>query len=111
VGREARIPDAPKCRQITAANSCSGKYCAISLTTILTFLVAIAQYLSIAYMHTYPHRRNSYSLKILAISPYKSKILVPSCLQLHCFHRPEGEGVPGVNFVSHLNCRSIGNHR
>ena len=34
-----------------------------------------------------------YSLKILPISPYDSKILVLSRLQLHCFHRPGGRGV------------------
>src|SRR3954469_6662623 len=49
-------------------------------------------------MRPYPCRVKSYSLKILPINPYNSKILVSSCLQLHCFHRPEGEGVPAVDF-------------
>ena len=35
-----------------------------------------------------------YSLKILPISPYNSEILVPTLMQVYCFHRPEGEGVP-----------------
>jgi hypothetical protein len=34
----------------------------------------------------------SYSLKILPVSPYYSKILMLSSLQLYCFHRPGGEG-------------------
>src|SRR6185437_2889476 len=38
------------------------------------------------------HNAKSYSLKILPISPYNSRILVSSCPQLHCFHRPGGEG-------------------
>ena len=41
-----------------------------------------------------PRHPNYYSLKILAITPYYSKILMPTPLQVHCFHRPEGEGVP-----------------
>ena len=36
----------------------------------------------------------SFLFKILPINPYSSKILVLTSLQLHCFHRPEGEGVP-----------------
>ena len=35
-----------------------------------------------------------YSLKILPINPYNSKICMLSSVQLHCFHRPRGEGVP-----------------
>ena len=38
--------------------------------------------------------RKYYSLKIFPITPYNSKILVPTRPELHCFHRPEGEGVP-----------------
>ena len=41
-----------------------------------------------------PRHPNPLSFKILALNPYNSKILAPSPLQLHCFHRPEGEGVP-----------------
>src|SRR6476660_6849479 len=37
--------------------------------------------------------RKYYSLKIFPITPYNSKILVPTRPELHCFHRPEGEGV------------------
>jgi hypothetical protein len=40
------------------------------------------------------HPANCYGLKILPISPYNSKILVPTLMQVYCFHRPEGEGVP-----------------
>ena len=36
----------------------------------------------------------SFLFKILPINPYSSKILVLTSLQVHCFHRPEGEGVP-----------------
>ena len=36
----------------------------------------------------------SFLFKILPVNPYYSKILVLTSLQLHCFHRPEGEGVP-----------------
>src|SRR6185437_1871206 len=38
------------------------------------------------------YNAKSYSLKILPISPYNSRILVSSCPQLHCFHRPGGGG-------------------
>src|SRR5438094_2153976 len=41
-----------------------------------------------------PDHLNSLSLKILAINPYNSKILMLSTRQLHYFHRPEGEGYP-----------------
>ena len=43
----------------------------------------------------YPGDHNSLSLKIFHINPYYSKILMWSTLQLHCFHRSEGEGYPG----------------
>jgi hypothetical protein len=36
----------------------------------------------------------SLRLKILPVNPYSSRILVPTSLQLSCFHRPRGEGVP-----------------
>ena len=36
----------------------------------------------------------SFLFKILPINPYSSKILMLTSLQVHCFHRPEGEGVP-----------------
>jgi hypothetical protein len=36
----------------------------------------------------------SLRLKILPLNPYFSRILVPTSLQLFCFHRPEGRGVP-----------------
>ena len=36
----------------------------------------------------------SFLFKILPINPYSSKILVLTSLQVHCFHRPEGEGYP-----------------
>src|SRR3954468_13701139 len=45
-------------------------------------------------MQRYPGHRKSYSLKILAIKPYNSKILVTTSLQLYCFHRPGGGGYP-----------------
>jgi hypothetical protein len=45
-------------------------------------------------MRTYLNHSNSYSLKIFPITPYYSKILMLTSLQLHCFHRPGGEGVP-----------------
>src|SRR5438067_9717246 len=48
----------------------------------------------------YPQQRNSLSLKIFRISPYSSKILMLSTLQLHCFHRPEGEGVDPLKFAN-----------
>jgi hypothetical protein len=32
------------------------------------------------------------SLKILRVNPYNSKILTRSSLQVHCFHKREGEG-------------------
>src|SRR4029079_12060182 len=35
----------------------------------------------------------SLRLKILPLSPYNSEILMPTRLQLHCFHRPGGRGV------------------
>src|SRR6185369_16714129 len=43
-------------------------------------------------MRIYPHRPKYQSLKILRVNPYNSRILMLSSLQLHCFHRPEGEG-------------------
>src|SRR5689334_14792080 len=45
-------------------------------------------------MQTHPHHCKSFSLKILPINPYNSKICMLSSVQLHCFHRPRGEGVP-----------------
>jgi len=36
----------------------------------------------------------SLRLKILPVNPYSSRILVPTSLQLSCFHGPRGEGVP-----------------
>jgi hypothetical protein len=53
-------------------------------------------------MQMLPRHPKSYSLKILPINPYNSKILVLSRLQLHCFHRPGGRGVviaQGVELV------------
>ena len=50
-------------------------------------------------MKTVARHPNYYSLKILAITPYYSKILMPTPLQVHCFHRPEGEGVPPASRV------------
>jgi hypothetical protein len=55
-------------------------------------------------MRMYLNHSNSYSLKIFPISPYNSKILMLTPLQLHCFHRPEGEGVP--TFSRLQACRS-----
>src|SRR3954453_6057521 len=43
-------------------------------------------------MRTHPDRAKSLWLKILPINPYKSKICMLSPVQLHCFHRPRGEG-------------------
>jgi hypothetical protein len=45
-------------------------------------------------MQAYPHQSKSFWLKIFRVSPYYSKILTLTSLQVHCFHRPEGEGVP-----------------
>ena len=43
----------------------------------------------------------SFPFKILPVNPYYSKILVLTSLQVHCFHRPEGEGgTPGRAFPS-----------
>jgi hypothetical protein len=36
----------------------------------------------------------SFLFKILPVNPCYSEILVLTSLQVHCFHRPEGEGVP-----------------
>ena len=48
----------------------------------------------------------SFLFKILPINPYYSKILVLTSLQVHCFHRPEGEGVPGVGEIRvNADCR------
>src|SRR6185369_8846101 len=50
----------------------------------------------------HPHHPKPLRLKILPLSPYNSEILMPTRLQLHCFHRP-GEGgyvpirMPGRN--------------
>jgi hypothetical protein len=41
-------------------------------------------------MHEGDHK--SFCFKILPINPYYSKILMLSSLQVHCFHRSEGEG-------------------
>lgn len=52
-------------------------------------------------MRTPLRHPKSLSLKILRVSPYNSKILVLSRLEVHCFHRPEGEGgTPGRAFPS-----------
>ena len=45
-------------------------------------------------MRVHAHHPKSLWLKILPITPYYSRILMLSPLQLHCFHRPGGEGVP-----------------
>jgi len=45
-------------------------------------------------MRTRLRHPKSLSLKILRVSPYDSEILVLSRLEVYCFHRPEGEGVP-----------------
>jgi hypothetical protein len=45
-------------------------------------------------MQAYPHQSKSFWLKIFRVSPYYSKILTLTSLQVHCFHRPKGEGVP-----------------
>jgi hypothetical protein len=76
--------------------SYSGKHCAISDPSLLTFPIAIAQYSIIAYMQPHPDPVKSLQFKILAINPYYSEILMLSRLQVHCFHRPEGEGVPST---------------
>jgi hypothetical protein len=49
-------------------------------------------------MQTYAGAVKSLPLKILPINPYYSEILMLSPLQVHCFHRPEGEGVPSMRF-------------
>jgi hypothetical protein len=41
---------------------------------------------------------NSLCIKILPVNPYSSRILVPTSLQLFCFHRSEGEGGTLLNF-------------
>ena len=53
----------------------------------------------------------SFLFKILPVNPYYSKILMLTSLQVHCFHRPEGEGVPpaarsesGIS-ASNADCR------
>jgi hypothetical protein len=51
-------------------------------------------------MRTRLHRPKCLSLKILRVSPYNSEILVLSRLEVYCFHRPEGEGVPHRELVS-----------
>lgn len=43
-------------------------------------------------MTVHPYLTNSFSLKILPLTPYNSEILVLSRPQVHCFHRSEGEG-------------------
>src|SRR4051794_7352687 len=43
-------------------------------------------------MRSHPHHRKSLLLKILPVNPYNSKICMLSPVQLHCFHRPRGEG-------------------
>src|SRR5205085_6348080 len=69
----------------------------ISATNSLTFPLAIPQYYGIAHMRTLPCLAKSYSFKIFPLNPYCSKILVLSPVQVHCFHRPEGEG--GTSFL------------
>jgi len=66
----------------------------ISISNLLTCLPAIEQYWHIADMQTHPPHPKSFRLKILPISPYSSRILVLSSLQLHYFHRSGGRGVP-----------------
>jgi hypothetical protein len=45
-------------------------------------------------MRMFVSHPKSFSLKIFAITPYNSKILVPATLQPHCFHTPGGRGYP-----------------
>jgi hypothetical protein len=81
----------------TSANSfsCRGKPCAISALMLLTLLIAIQYCTCIAQSkEMLPRFPNSYSLKILPVNPYNSKICMLTLVQVHCFHRPEGEGVP-----------------
>jgi len=49
-------------------------------------------------MQTHAGAVKSLQLKIFPINPYYSEILMLSPLQVHCFHRPEGEGVPSMRF-------------
>jgi hypothetical protein len=80
-------------------NSCSGKHCAISLPEVLDFPYSYTAIISYICMRMYQRHANSLSLKILPINPYNSEILMPTLVELHCFHRPEGEGVP--DFCQH----------
>jgi hypothetical protein len=43
-------------------------------------------------MLIYQSQAKSLSLKIFRVNPYFSRILVPTLLQLLCFHRPGGRG-------------------
>src|SRR6185369_12858157 len=82
---------APKCRHITTF-SYSGKHRRFQILNLLTLLSAIQKCLNISMMDI--HRAKSLGLKILPLSTYNSEILVPTLLQLHCFHRPGGGGYP-----------------
>jgi hypothetical protein len=61
-------------------------------TQVLDFTYSYKTTILYISMRTYRYHPNSYSLKILPITPYYSKILMPTSLQLHCFHRPGGRG-------------------
>jgi len=53
-------------------------------------------------MQTYAGAVKSLQLKIFPINPYYSEILMRYPLQVHCFHGPEGEGVPSMRFGDRL---------
>jgi hypothetical protein len=63
-------------------------------TQVLDFTYSYKTIILYISVRTHRYHPNSYSLKILPITPHCSKILMPTSLQLHCFHRPGGEGVP-----------------
>jgi hypothetical protein len=66
----------------------------ISDIKFVDFTISYTAMLKHIYDEMHPHRAKSLGLKILPLSAYNSEILMPTLLQLHCFHRPGGGGYP-----------------
>ena len=83
---------APKCRRITTF--LLREVPEISDIKFVDFTISYTAMLRHIYDEMHPHRAKSLGLKILPLSAYNSEILMPTLLQLHCFHRPGGGGYP-----------------
>jgi hypothetical protein len=75
----------------------------ISDIKFVDFTISYTAMLKHIYDEMHPHRAKSLGLKILPLSAYNSEILMPTLLQLHCFHRPGGGGYPRLSLAAMHN--------